>query len=466
MKIIPKLTLALVAGTCAILAVNGWLRVKRERAFFEADRIRDHEMMGRSLAAAAAAVWRSDGQRAAIDAIDAVSRHFATVRIRWLPAGSAPRPDVDAALLRATPAGEPVTVAPSGAGDRGMWTTYVPLDVEGVRRGSVELSEPPSTEQRFVRTTVADTVAMTAALAIVSALLAFVMGQWLVGAPVRLLSEKARRIGRGDFGGPVTLRQRDELAELAAEMNAMCDRLVATLDQLRHADRLATVGKLASGVAHELGTPLNVVSARARMISAGETDEAESREYARIIEGATDRMTKIIRQLLQFARRGRTEQAPHDLRKLARDAIELLRPLAQKTRAELRLAAGDSDATASVDAAQMQQVLTNLLMNAIQAMPDGGVVEVDVARVRAEPPPELGRPGGEHLCLRVRDDGRGIAPEHLSHVFEPFFTTKDVGAGTGLGLAVAYGIVRDHGGWIDVESRPGAGATFRVYLPA
>jgi signal transduction histidine kinase len=466
MKIVPKLTAALLAGTCIILGVNGCLRVRRERRFFEADRIRDREMVGRSLEAAAAAVWRSDGEDAAIQAIDAVSSHSRNVRIRWIPLRQAGTGvDVDPSALQALPAGEPLTVVRPGVGAAELWKTYVPLDAGGIRRGVIELTEPPTAEDRFVRNVILDTVAMTVALAVVSALLSFVMGQWLVGTPVRVLSDKARRIGRGDFSGPVTLRQHDELADLAREVNAMCNRLVTTLDQLRHADRLATVGKLASGVAHELGTPLNVVGARARMVAAGETNLEESREYAGIIVGATDRMTATIRQLLQFARRGGPHKAPHDLHKLAAEALELLRPLARPAHAELTLRPAAGDATASVDVGQFQQVVTNLAMNAIQAMPRGGSVELSVRRERVEPPAELQSPEGDYLCLRVRDDGEGISPETLPHIFEPFFTTKDVGAGTGLGLAVTYGIIRDHGGWIAVESKVGEGATFSVYLP-
>jgi signal transduction histidine kinase len=467
MKVVPKLTTALVAGTCAILAVNGWLRVRRERSFFEADRIRAHAVVGRALEAAAAAVWRSDGEDAAVRAIDAVSSHSETVRIRWIPQGRIGRTggDVDPAALEALPAGEPLTVTRPGLREEALWKTYVPLDAGGVRRGFIELTEPSTAEDRFVRNAVVDTIAMAAALAVVSALLAFVMGQWLVGAPVRVLSEKARRIGRGDFSGSVTLRQHDELADLAREVNAMCDRLATTLEQLRHADRLATVGKLASGVAHELGTPLNVVGARAKMVATGETTLEESREYAGIILGATERMTATIRQLLQFARRRGPEKASHDLRRLAAQTVELLRPLARQSGAELMLVPDDGDATADVDPAQIQQALTNLVMNAIQAMPGGGVVELSLKRERAEPPAELRRPEGAYLCLRVRDQGEGIPPENMARIFEPFFTTKDVGAGTGLGLAVTYGIIQAHGGWIAVESAIRAGSTFSVYLP-
>ncbi len=458
MKIIPKLTLALFAGTCAVLAVNGYLRVRREIGFFEAERTREHDMMGRSLAAAITAIWRSDGAGPARATLEATGRRFAPrMGIRWVE-GAPPE-------TAATPAGEPVTRIVRGPDDVSTWYTYVPIDTDGARRGVIELTEAATLEQRFARGVLVDTTKTALAFALVSALLSYLMGQLLLGRPVRALTEKARRIGRGDFTGPVVLTQRDELADLAREMNAMCERLATTIEQLRHADRLATVGKLASGVAHELGTPLNVVSARASMIATGPTTPEESRDYARVIGEASERMTKIIRQLMQFARRKGVTKAATDLHHLVRDTADLLRPLATKRDVELRVEDPGEDATALVDAAQAQQVVTNLVVNAIQAIARGGRVTLRVARRAATPPAEVGGPETECVCLSVEDDGEGIAAEDLGRVFEPFFTTKDVGEGTGLGLAVAYGIVRDHGGWIEVESEPGIGSTFTVFLP-
>jgi signal transduction histidine kinase len=462
-KIIPKLTLALVGGTCVVLALNGYLRVQRERAFYEADRLRDHEMIGRSLGEAAAAVWKSDGQRAAVDAVDAVNRHFTKIQIRWVPPEDSGALAVDPRTLVDTPAGQPLTRIFSG--ETARWRTFVPLDVDGVRRGVIELSEPATSERRFVLGALGDTLATGAVLAVLSALMSFSMSQWLVGRPVRALSEKARRVGRGDFSSHVTLGQRDELAELAQEMNAMSDRLVATMDQLRHADRLAIVGTLAAGVAHELGTPLNVVGARAGMIASGEATPHEAKDYAQVIVASADRMAAIIRRLLQFARRGAPQKALRDLRELVRESVELLRPLACKRSIELVTPPSTSDALASFDGAQIQQVITNLVMNAIQASPDRGAVEITVERGRSAPPVDVGGGEADHLCLRVKDEGTGISPENLPHIFEPFFTTKDVGEGTGLGLAVTYGIIREHGGWITVQSARDEGSTFSVYLP-
>jgi signal transduction histidine kinase len=242
------------------------------------------------------------------------------------------------------------------------------------------------------------------------------------------------------------------------------------MDQLRHADRLSTVGKLASGIAHELGTPLNIIEARASMIASGEAKNDVAKQYAQIVVDSSERMERIIRQLLAFARRRGPDKTKSDLLEMARQAIDMVVPLARKRGIELRVVAPHfvesvGQAVVSADAMQLQQAMTNLLVNAIQASADGKPVEVRVEHVHATPPADVGGQGGDYLCVRVKDEGSGITEENVAHVFEPFFTTKDVGEGTGLGLSVAYGIVRDHGGWIGVESEVGRGSRFSIYLP-
>jgi signal transduction histidine kinase len=463
MKIVPKLTLALVAGTCAVLAVNGYFRVRREVRIFEADRRHDHEMIGRSLGASVASIWRSEGEGPALSTLDAVNRRFDRIHVRFVDPASAADLHIDRAALDRTAPGDTVTTTGDG-GSSATWYTYVPLEVSGTKRGAIELSEPAPVERHVTQNVATDALYTAIALAVFSAVLAFVMGQWLVGRPVRLLTEKARRTGRGDFTEPLALAQKDEFGALATELNAMTKQLVSTLEQLRHADRLMTVGQLASGIAHELGTPLNVISARATMLARGEASDSETKDYARVIVDAAERMTKIIRQLLQFARRKGPQKAPTDVAAPIREVLDLLRPLARKKSVELAMES-DGEMIADVEAGQIQQVVTNLVMNGIQAIAKGGRVDVALTTKRATPPADVG--GGERkcICLRIEDTGEGIDAEDLTHIFEPFFTTKDVGEGTGLGLAVTYGIVRDHGGWITVESERDRGTTFEVFLP-
>jgi signal transduction histidine kinase len=144
--------------------------------------------------------------------------------------------------------------------------------------------------------------------------------------------------------------------------------------------------------------------------------------------------------------------------------IDLVRTVAAGRQVRIDVEPSD-DLRVLGDAGQLEQVLTNILLNAVQVSPPGSQVRIEADRISATPPAYLGGRRGEHVRITVTDEGPGIAPDVLPHVFEPFFTTKDVGEGTGLGLAVCYGIVRDHGGWIDIVSAPGAGAKVIVHLP-
>jgi signal transduction histidine kinase len=201
------------------------------------------------------------------------------------------------------------------------------------------------------------------------------------------------------------------------------------------------------------------------MIASGDAAGGESRDYARIIVESAQRMTRIIRQLLDFARRRGPRKETCDVGLLASRATQLLQPIAERNHVTTAVTIAAPAPAASVDAAQVEQAVTNLVVNAIQASQDGAAVDIEVEGCHAQPPADVGGPPGEWLAVRVRDHGSGIAPEVLPHIFEPFYTTKDVGNGTGLGLSVAYGIARDHGGWISVESGLGRGTVFTLYLP-
>jgi signal transduction histidine kinase len=355
----------------------------------------------------------------------------------------------------------------------------VPVLVPGARPGALELTESLQDERDYTRHTIVRIILQTAGIMGVCGLLTIVLGMVWVGRPVQSLVEQARKVGTGDFTGRLQLRNAQELSELGGELNQMCERLteaqariaqetaarISTLDQLRHADRLMTVGKLASGVAHELGTPLNVVMVLAKMISSGEVTGEETGSNARTIAEQAERMTGIIRQLLDFARPRAPCKVRTDLSRLVSETLGLLKAMAGKRGVSLELEDSSAPIEAEIDADQIQQVLLNLLQNGLQAMPEGGRLSTRISRGRAKPPPDAGGREGEYHRLDVRDQGVGILPENVPHLFDPFFSTKEVGEGTGLGLSVSLGIVREHGGWIAVESRVGGGSCFSVYLP-
>jgi two-component system NtrC family sensor kinase len=317
-------------------------------------------------------------------------------------------------------------------------------------------------------------VALVAIL--VAGLLSVFAGVRIVGEPMNALAQHARTIGSGELDRRLDLETEDELGELAREMNRMAERLrdartqadaltrakLRAMEQLRHADRLSTVGTLASGMAHELGTPLGVIGGRAKMIAADEATREESVQYAHVISGQVDRMTKIMRGLLDFARRSPAKKSKTNVREVAARIVDLLTPLAKRQGATIKLADGAA-VFADADPTQLEQAIANLVVNGVQSMPDGGEVEIEVSECRASPRDTIGE--RSYVCVAVRDHGKGICKEDLPHVFEPFFTTKEVGAGTGLGLSVTYGIIEDHGGFIDVESQPDRGTCFRIHLP-
>jgi len=262
----------------------------------------------------------------------------------------------------------------------------------------------------------------------------------------------------------LSLSGTDELGDLANEFNVMCDRLAAALEQVRHADRLATIGTLTSTIAHEIGTPLNVVSGHARLIARGRISGSDAMDSAKVMHEQCDRIAKIVRQVLEYGRRREPKRSALDILGVVRSTVALLQPLATKCGVTLELSVSPSASThTAADAAQVQQALTNLIMNAIQASTEGQTVRV-AAETKSDGA-SADETRGSHHVISVEDSGSGISEEVRQRMFEPFFTTKEAGQGTGLGLSIARDIVVEHGGFIDVSSELGSGSRFVVHLP-
>jgi signal transduction histidine kinase len=230
------------------------------------------------------------------------------------------------------------------------------------------------------------------------------------------------------------------------------DRLILT-EQLHHADRLATIGRLAAGVAHELNEPLAAILGLAQLSrKAADLPEPVARDLEKIVK-ATLHARGVIRNLLLFARHVPPEKTTIRLNDLVEEALAFLEPRRAHSGIELVRALEEDLPDVTADPAQIRQVLVNLLVNAVQAMPQGGRLEV--------------RTGSEtdSVFAVIADSGVGMSEDVRQKLYVPFFTTKDVGEGTGLGLAVASGIVNSHGGTIRVESEVGRGSRFEVRLP-
>ena len=480
MRLARKFTAALFLGILVVMGGYAYLQIRQEVVLFESD-LQQHARRGKVLVATLQAVWRTEGPERVRALVEEIAETLSDVDVRWVrldaPADDPQAPKLSSEDVRAVAVGEVRRVVQrDDAGDMRRYT-YVPMAVDDPV--VLEASESLHRETTFIRMSHRAIFFATVAITVVCGLIAMGLGFRLIGRPIRLLRDKARRMSAGDFSGRLAVHQHDEIGELAEEMNALGDRLVeanrrlaeeneariAALEQLRHTDRLATVGQLASGIAHELGTPLSIVSARASLMSSGNLPGSEVAENAGIIVEQGHRMTEIIRQLLDFSRRRGAQMGVADVQGIVARTLNLLSSVAHGHGMTLDLAGAPAPLLARVDQNQIQQALTNVIINGIQSMARGGRLAVGIGSQHTHPPAAHGGPEGEYLCITVEDQGAGIPPEHLPHIFEPFFTTKEVGDGTGLGLSVSFGIVAEHGGWIQVESEVGKGSRFRIFLP-
>ncbi|MFN4178735.1 MAG: response regulator [Armatimonadota bacterium] len=231
-------------------------------------------------------------------------------------------------------------------------------------------------------------------------------------------------------------------------------------------ERLAAIGELAAGLAHDFNNILSSVVGEAELLSMRTDLQPEIREFLNTVIVQSERSANLIRKILDFSKRTASEQRPTDMVSFLHDCLNFLRRILPEN---INVVANipPETYTAKIDIAQMQQVITNLVVNARDAMPEGGELRLGLRKLvigEDDRPPLPTMQPGEWIAIIVSDTGVGIAPEHLPRIFEPFFTTKETG--TGLGLAQVYGIVSQHGGYIDVQSEVGKGSTFTIYLPA
>ena len=312
-------------------------------------------------------------------------------------------------------------------------------------------------------------------------LIGVTLSTWISGRlarPVRALAEGARRIAAGEHIEPVTVRTNDEINLLAEEFNTMnreVNTLKNTLEQkveertrqlaesnqqlldaqkeLAKAERLAGLGMLAAGVAHEINNPLAVIRGNAELLQDGLPTDAEQQEEVEEIIQETARIERIVSNLRVFSRGGRKRVSTFDPGQLLDDVLDQINHRIPLDRYRIVRSYWGSTHTLEGDEDQLRQVFSNLITNGLQSMPEGGEMVVNAHTDESTGVMEIS----------FRDYGCGIKEDDLGKLFTPFFSTKS--RGTGLGLAVSYGIVSDHGGEIRVESRDGAGSTFTVRLP-
>lgn len=275
--------------------------------------------------------------------------------------------------------------------------------------------------------------------------------------PLDVLRSTTERVARGDFSPiPPEPGQLLEISGLTGAFNRMAQELEANQEDLLQARKIAALGTFTAGIAHELNNPLNniALTGEAFLEEYGDSLDQDGGEMLRDILAQAERAGDIVKNLLDFSRTERPAFSALPPGEVVKSTLALLRNqiMLSGVRLETELPEGLPELRGNLR--NLQQVFMNLLLNAMQATPSGGLIRFAVA---AE--------GADLIRFEVRDTGKGMEPETLQHIFEPFYTTKEVGRGTGLGLAVAYAIVKRHGGRIEVQSAPGQGSVFFVHIP-
>jgi signal transduction histidine kinase len=336
--------------------------------------------------------------------------------------------------------------------------------------------------------------------------------------PVKALVKATEGIARGDYDQRIVLTERNEIGKLAESFNEMTCRLresqqniqeyVHSLEitnqqlqktqmELIRSEKLASIGRFAAGVAHEVGNPLGAILGYTSILQTGTDDRSEELGYLKRIEVEIQRINKIIRELLDFSRPSVVEITEVDLNRVIESCLSLLAYQKSFENIETSFQPKKDLPPIQADESQIQQVFVNLIINAVDSMPDGGTLTLTTGDYILQGTPQENKPGfrrrkddpadadfthlrhsqreqvpstplrkdGRVVCAGIIDTGSGIEPEDLERIFDPFFTTKDPDRGTGLGLSISLRIVESFGGRIEVESQKGKGSTFRILFP-
>ncbi len=484
MKLFSKIYTYLILGIIGMLIIDGNVNYEAELQQFDIDMADNASQIASIVAAMISHTWQESGPGKAIDLIDDANRadHLITIRWVWLDELKPEHRHAISELKAADKTGVPEQVSFTALDDNREQQryTFMTVAIPGDRAGAIQLTQSLVARVKFAQRMLLRSLLITTLLALVSGIIIYFFIHIKIRRPLEKLSRKAIEIGKGNLMPDLEIKGEDELVGLSRIMNDMCTRLLIakekihfehlarlkTLEQLRHTEKLSTVGQIAAGIAHELGTPLNVVDGRAKMIIAEPLEPDEIVKCARIIKTQAERMTGIIRQLLDYSRKKKSQpKTLESVETVIRQVFHLLAPMASKQGIALALhITPETKMGCRMDVQQIQQVFMNVIMNSIQASPQGKEVQVEIANVTLKS--MLYTDDQIKKCIRidVLDEGEGIAEDQLQEIFTPFFTTKQTGLGTGLGLSIARELLDEHNGWIEVENRRSGGARFSIFL--
>ena len=323
--------------------------------------------------------------------------------------------------------------------------------------GVLDVTMSLSEVEQQIRANRAKVIMFALSAIIAISLLLWILVQKLVGKPVEQLLKATKIVANGDLEYKINIDKTDELGLLGQSFNDMTSKLVTAQRHLYQSDKLASLGRLTSGIAHEINNPLTGVLSYSSLLLKRDELDSEVKKDLELIVRETKRCREIVKRLLDFARQEPPKKTDVDINKVINQTISLLENQFKISDISIKIKLADDLPAIGADANQIQQVLMNLFVNATDAIgKKGGEIYVSTSREKIS--------GQEGIAIKVTDFGCGIPRENLTKIFEPFYTTKGQN-GTGLGLAVVWGIMEKHDGKIEVESDVGGGTTFTLYLP-
>jgi len=475
MRISTRITLVMAAAGLLVFGTWGVLMLREEREDLEDALAREITLLGNSLRVAMENALRDRQIEDIEETLGLIERIDAEVDVyvygadghRALSSTDEISPCLDALALEAI-TDQTAPIRFSGP-DCDAVMLAVPLVYDGGDvAGAVALSRPLEGMRQDLRSTTVGVVGSVTVFVLVVSALGAVLGRVYISRPLRSMAKALAQFRQGDLERGPRFPGDDEIASFAKEFDATVrdvrearERLAQeqerrrSLNQaLRQADKLVTIGQLSASLAHEIGSPLQVVQGRARALARKPGDAARTERNAEILVRETDRISRIVEQLLTVTRRRPPRLAPLDLPNVAEEVLDLLEIEARRCSVELELVADAGLPRITADPDQLRQVVLNLVTNALAASPEGSAITVRCG---------LGEPG--RVLLTVEDQGAGMGPEILASAFAPFFTTRADRGGTGLGLSVVQTIVQEHGGKVEIRSAPGRGTTVTVSLP-
>jgi signal transduction histidine kinase len=489
-----RLVLLLVLALMIITGIYDYLRLVQERERLVQQTHEDERIFAETLALAVSRNIRRGGTTEELKELldDLLSRPGLVAVAIYDPDGQqvasnvapgAPVPELDQAVR--TTLATRLAVSAFLTTEHGQLLRHIqPFRWPGRRTGAIEVRQTLGEMEGEFRRAVQESVLSRLIVLALFVLTVVGLTRWHIGRPIRALIAGARAVGRGDLSQRIGVKRRDEIGQLAEEFNRMAGNLQATHDEVlrqneerlrleqevHQAQKLAEVGMLAAEVAHEIGTPLNIISGRAEVLDRLLPTERPERRHLDVIIKQTERISSIIRALLDYTRPRRPAlKAESVIPILGRVADFLLeRSRRRSVRIQMDLPVGLPRVLG--DAESLQQLFLNLLMNALDASPPGSVIAVSAGPEPRLPPEGRGRivrGKAEQPCLTVHilDSGKGMTAEQLDHIFEPFFSTRTGGQGTGLGLPIVEEIIRAHRGEVELQSIPGRGTEALVRIP-